>query len=1554
VEFSNVGGGDRIGGALRLEGRARHDTWVQDVLVRVLDPAVAPPGNFIIEDSSLLDDYTMDVSKNWAAQGWMKASLTSSGPDVNWSIDLNTTGILNPAGAATEREITIEAVAWEPGNLAHTIRGEAGGVRAVTIKFASGIPEFVTEYRIVQPADPAANTALETLWTTGTAYTEQSLGGSFTMIAKVRYRDETPGGERRLDRIRWHDDAMGGVFAANNLLGATSGAPVRASESAVRVGGYWEYLIAVNVDTTQTSAVFSIPQGTRFADKAGVYTITIEAQETMGINAFRAQKSFPLRIDNFYPVGKYTGHYYAVGTNYSLQGAAWDAGLTAPGNWKIKQVMVYFTNPAAGNAFVPVTPGTPVTATENIPVVTGRTNESVPGTIVPTLKTVPKINHTTHKHAGIIIDRQETSDSTGSSGNGNGFLEGFRDTTLTVDTGAAPPSAVVTGKEWSVLFDTTRLPDGPLTLHYIVFDEAGHASYYETTLVVRNSVPEISKVVLGTNLLKEGMSAPSHENEYSRNFETTNFTVRNKFLSVKVYVDKGNAPLHYKLSYITAENLNVQVNGADFVQGNVYAIQSPGTSTDWARLGVSGTPDVGKLFYAAVNGEAGLGDGLVKSFNLSLARTAQDLNASSRLPYAEFTFNGGGADAFGGGAIPNSWANAGEITNPTKQNTVKFLFSVYDSVDTRSSATNPETGAAENPASQHWLQLAAHQIIALNVGNNDLLDPLSRLYDVNPFTEIAVGDNDTETITNAATPEWIGGNMNKGGLYNTGESGEFKPSGHVEPRAIGTNDAGRTAENVALREPGAQATFTRDTLSGKVILRGRAFDEQRVKDVYLDIAAGTAAPAVNRQILGAKAADDGYLESKVAGKVFFVEEKTFSGHTVEWAYIWDTETEPGSGLLNGEVTLRASAEDAADPAQHTNGGGSAALNTANQQNYNAITVELAPFVTGVRRTGDPSWVTKRSKQGWYSLSRGETFAVTGYNFPASGAPALQLNSASLGTVTRTSSNEVITTSGLPSAGSASKGGRLALNFGGAQVVNDRKARLNPWNREAAGGIPGSELWDDVRYLHVWNSNAPGTGTNRGYIEGSGSAWDPSITVDPANGDLHAAWAFPGNQQMFIGSNFGPKYEIFKGSDNGYMTDIYFNNMAKTGGVTTYGGSFNNRVGPTVAYFIENTESGNYDGSSSTNWAYYGGVAVFDRFAPNTGISSVTGKGYVVGGIYWWKHSGTGDTTSGPGDRANKVDRFHTNIKTVSAMKGTAEMVYASFYDKYTHSLVFSMTTVGSTNLASQRRITETTANQGNFFVDGSSSDVAVGATAASDVGAYNAIDVDSNGRPVIAYYDATVGTVKIAYATDDTCRNWTKGYALRTGDPLFYGSGTYITMKIARTAVNGDPANTIHLAFVNKNTNSLVYAKGTTARVGPAGGSFDTALVDGSLRVGPLAQISLDANGRPWISYQDTSRANLTEGMKIAYLDPGLYRKNAWDENGQNVSGWETLTVPTRYRVASSDTLNHPRLGMETRPAGLTEAAVPWDGAVAYLAPDYFRIAYYQKPPAPTLFPGSP
>jgi hypothetical protein len=243
-----------------------------------------------------------------------------------------------------------------------------------------------------------------------------------------------------------------------------------------------------------------------------------------------------------------------------------------------------------------------------------------------------------------------------------------------------------------------------------------------------------------------------------------------------------------------------------------------------------------------------------------------------------------------------------------------------------------------------------------------------------------------------------------------------------------------------------------------------------------------------------------------------------------------------------------------------------------------------------------------------------------------------------------------------------------------------------------------------------------------------------------------------------------------------------------------------------------------------------------------------------------------------------------------------------------------------------------------------------------NVGQHNAIAVTSAGYPVIAYFDMTNQRLKLAISNNvapTAATNWAiRDNVIPSGNLSAFGTGPYVSMKIDTRVT----PNRVHIAALNSVTKQLVYVTGTLAysNANPPVATFtnttaDVQVVDSVGDVGRWCSLSLDADGNPWISYQDEGYKGAKDGVKVAYKNTTTFTKGGTgttyagqdtDINGANITGWEAMHVPTQFRVEDS------RLGMECYPPRNytgTTATKTWGGAVSYLATDYYRIAYYVK-----------
>ena len=144
-----------------------------------------------------------------------------------------------------------------------------------------------------------------------------------------------------------------------------------------------------------------------------------------------------------------------------------------------------------------------------------------------------------------------------------------------------------------------------------------------------------------------------------------------------------------------------------------------------------------------------------------------------------------------------------------------------------------------------------------------------------------------------------------------------------------------------------------------------------------------------------------------------------------------------------------------------------------------------------------------------------------------------------------------------------------------------------------------------------------------------------------------------------------------------------------------------------------------------------------------------------------------------------------------------------------------------------------------------------------DVGRYSSIAVDPTDHyPIIAYYDASHGALKLAIAS-------AVGWIIKTiDDPMLGSTGLYASLKLDST---GKP----RIAYYFSNfmgADSLWYAEYVGGGTGNCGGNnYQCDPVDSGDRVGKYASLALDSSGHPRIAYYDGGNNSL----KYAYADGG-------------------------------------------------------------------------------------
>jgi len=1379
---------------------------------------------------------------------------------------------------------------------------------------------------------------------------------------------------------------------------------------------YMYYGFDTAITTASDNAAFAPVMKGNWKESGGKYTIDVRLYDTSeAVTSFR----FEIGIDNFAPVAdedKVVTNSKVAGSNQTFMGRAYDYyGLNSnaqPGYYSVEKVYAWFTKNVNGETrYVNMSNNT----TSPMGAVNKANRRAYVGrraafTFNPTSSdTVSRIDLSATGDIGDCaypapggpvttngIFRQEISTD---------YVKVISESEAAILTNNMYWSAITAGRsiQWSFILDTTKLPDGPIELNYIVVDGAGNASQYKQTMVVMNNYPRIIDLTLYTDNTGQGAVFTTHDgNEASSDYKVpdsmpdgylnSGFIAKNKYIGFKVQTSSGNPPLNYRVQYVkrfevdlTQANLAKMANGwgapttAGAAPLNVYTIASKGTMGDpiWATLmdrpKVNAKEGMHFEFKATAEAVADMtqyGTGTNKTTvyryeqisTLSKALYDQGSTVDDRpdgnAAVRPFRFADGDF-----GSTANSQIIEANGSHPPEEggsgnspaNTAFFLIKVWDTVNGK----KPGDGGYNEGDMLYDIL-----VVGMNVYLSDNNPPTARLYDLNPYTEVAVTGNNVgsankeTTIRNAADPIAVGSNIIRGGLFNNNIESDLVKSGYIEPRngsyALRPRNSDGTLvydSDYPLKNPDDDVTTgggSVDKVSGRIILRGVAWDDQLIDRIQIQIGSGSSNTILQlNQTTGKMEAQPPYQNSAFAAETLHWK----TGHTVEWAYVWDTEQEPAAGRPGGgPITGVPIQVTVIDKGSHNSISVDRSGDTNVTPFHNKVNVDIVPYIIGFERE-TPTFATKRSLQGWYSFYQGEAnIALLGYNFGQTpGAVQIYLASTAVagagnGTDITTMGGSVAYNGGKDNTKNrfyftipaTAQSGRLQVTVSGSNPAWNHSSShaKKSWNRESNSYTPGSDLWINKPYAHIWRSTLPDADTSAprtyiGTLTGSSGLDHPGMALEYTGtgaGTLHGTWSVYGRANSFYGTNNGTSNAL------GYGNPLPGEPFG-TPDISIYNGG--GAAAANIGYALQN------DGRPLLRVRAY--VTAQGSNNADDASNGNTIQAYIVNGsTQRWQNI--------------RVSKQLANTTTGTETNSPVGRLYMTAFNADTKGLWYG--------------VRDNAANPANatMFIDGGRmgndaglpSITAAGQGAAASAGQYSAIDYDNVG-PIIAYYDQTNDTVRIAFGANynPTAANsqWTRRYLLPTtgmGSQLRRGSGKYISMKV-------DKANGIHIAFYNSVYNTVVYyyAK-NRAVINSAntpvhnGDTVKIHTIDNVVTGGTWTDISVDDNGNPWIVYGDSSRTGNKDGARIAYLSSdaagylsggGTGVKFAGEltcpVTGADIKGWEALTMPANY------TVNSDRLNIEAWPptlrGGTLGNAPGWNAAIGY-ASDMYRVGYFYYP----------
>lgn len=731
---------------------------------------------------------------------------------------------------------------------------------------------------------------------------------------------------------------------------------------------------------------------------------------------------------------------------------------------------------------------------------------------------------------------------------------------------------------------------------------------------------------------------------------------------------------------------------------------------------------------------------------------------------------------------------------------------------------------------------------------------------------------------------------------------------------------------------------TDDKVSGKIKLKGTVQDNIVLTDLYLTIDGllTTTKVATYDKTNGkwknaANTADFtkvGTLDG--AGYEFDIDTASNAfdlntGHSVNWTLLWDTSKIGDVAQNNIKVQVRA--DDNASAAGHEDDSN----NPANFSTTSTRQVDVVPYITKIDTglngayTSKPS-VFNRSANGSYSVRRGESITITGFNLKkGTTAPTVTIPVTATTTITPSASSKTSITVAIPNT---AKSGELSVTVNGVQTLNNKTAksittgtgenavtRIVEYNTEPNG--INNDILTDIRKLSVWKFNTVVTDNSVRY----------STMRVGKDANQTVGFAYDSGAQAIRMNQGGSDYLIDWSFTQWYATSVAVDNAGRM-----YGSGMN----------------GDSGGTGNQSWGE-GGYANYGFYAWNTSDY----PGYIRdGGAFTYSAPGSGryknyqaynsgrkkvalenSSADSDGNNFNANRILNPKIVTTSGTgTDSTGYVYTVYYDSIFDRLVFRYGTVSGTlnSNTSTLSFSDGLGNHGNTN-NGSAGTMQIiagaGATGTNKIdggtavantnraGEYVAVGVipkanistanDAVDGAVVAWYDASNQRLLFSYnkTPNDTSKadNWGNNTQIIDSD----FAGWYVDMVV-------DPEGGVHIAYYGASNGDLKYAYLPIAK--DAEGNLYTqgaqvCTVDSYLSVG--TNISIDvptakenvykADGTtttryvPRISYFMSAFTKTKFSVRTAYL----YKLGEGDviadgvESDKFTGNWEVMTIPT-------------------------------------------------------------
>jgi len=843
---------------------------------------------------------------------------------------------------------------------------------------------------------------------------------------------------------------------------------------------YFKYTVEFTIDSTKNYAY----------GKTGLYNLELDVTDNNKEPApYNTRGSFNMGVDNFYPSTVISTQFNASTENFKVMGTAKDYDDQSGSQQGLERVLVYFSR---GNKYYNArgieagkadtfyngkgykddsnkdwSSGVSMVSIPDVRDTTKPLTGNDPnGTMAnfPYLKQIGDVWQSPH---AMVIDSQEFADETDTDEDGT-YAEMW---SSTVD------------KAWQARLDTKKFGDGPITVHYIVMDQAGNATHYEKEIYIGNNKPLIRSIELGTDINANGTLA---SDEYSdpitvgellanNKEKQTNFRVRNSKFGLKLFANYGNGTKKYKISHVTQDANTIPATS--MVKGTVYTVATAG-DTEWTRYGALFNSS-GITFVATGPADTSKTIGTVYTYTYTddtAEKKGSFIDDNAEDIFTSFT------------EMPDTTqANGKEYINGRMKllHDKRFIVKVYDNT------------VANGDEIEQLVHVA---LLNVDFDNDDGQKPLVTL---TPFYWNSMSDNSVyESNLVASLP--------------TDVKKREALQGHIEleddlPASFTTGGTG-----INDRDP---------KVSGKVSFRGTAYDNIVINKIYFAVdnhsnygMSGTSVASGTYYL--AATFDNGAwtLEDRFSanGWKFAKEKETLDqdGHYIEWRLDYDSSFTNNKANLDNTLTIVAQDSKPTTP------------NTSDRLDKR---FDIVPYITKITTRLSSAYnpnqsAFNRSARGWYPVHEDEIITIEGFNLYNTTTPNTtvnvrpEYNSANGATG---STNLYITSQGTHTVNkvfarvdndgtddannnhNSIVSGYLVMRVNNIDSINNINNNITAEYNKEGNGLNNDTLNDD-RAIYVWNT---------GYISNASvfNVSHPFMRMDNNGGRLLSYGYYTGTQ-----------------------------------------------------------------------------------------------------------------------------------------------------------------------------------------------------------------------------------------------------------------------------------------------------------------------------------------------------------------------------------------------------------------------------------------------------------